>query len=121
MEQPGGGDGWTLGRVVFPSQRSPGVSVAMAGDDSYGFDITVAGPGGGNGGVPGFTGFERMNNVLLARVKRAAADPSCQSTTSLTWSVLVSRAWLTPDLTEVAVTEACSGPGCIGMGVPLPR
>lgn len=120
MNQPAGGDGWTLGRVIYPSQRPPGITIAMAAADSYGLDITVAGPGGGNCGAPILTGFERIDNVLLARVKRSQADASCTSTTSLTWSVLLSRSWLPPDLTEVAVEEPCTQPGCIGLGVPLP-
>jgi hypothetical protein len=120
MSQPAGGDGWTLGRVIYPSQREPGITIAMAAADSYGLDITVAGPGGGNCGAPILTGFERVDNVLLARVKRSDADASCTSTASLTWSVLVSRAWLPRDLTEVAVEEPCTQPGCMGLGVPLP-
>jgi hypothetical protein len=120
MNQPTGGDGWTLGRVVYPSQRSPGVAVASAGDEALGLEITVAGPGGGNCGVPVFTGFERMNNVLLARVKRGA-EANCKSSTRLTWSVIVSRAWLPADLTQVAVEEPCGEPGCMGAEVALPR
>jgi hypothetical protein len=120
MNQPAGGDGWTLGRVIYPSQREPGIAIAMAAGDSYGLDITVAGPGGGNCGAPVLTGFERVDNVLLARVKRSSADASCTSTTSLTWSVLLSRAWLPRDLTEVAVEEPCTHMGCLGMGLPLP-
>ena len=120
MTQPAGGDGWTLGRVIYPSQRQPGVAIAMAAGDSYGLDITVAGPGGGNCGAPVLTGFERVDNVLLARVKRSSADAQCTSTSNLTWSVLVSRGWLPQDLTEVAVEEPCTQPGCIGFGVPLP-
>jgi hypothetical protein len=121
IDQPSGGEGWTLGRVVYPSQRPLGVNIAMAGAESYGLEITVAGPGGGNCGVPILTGFQRVSNVLLARVKRTSADAQCHSTTSITWSVLVSRAWLPPDLTEVAVEESCSQPGCMGLGVVLPN
>ena len=120
MNQPGGGEGWTLGRVIYPSQRPPGVTIAMAASDSLGLDITVPGPGGGNCGAPILIGFERLDNVLLARVKRSSSDSSCSSASSLTWSVLVSRAWLPADLTQVAVDEPCSQPGCMGVAVPLP-
>ena len=119
VAQPGAGDGWSLVRVEYPSSKHSGITVAPAGDN-YGVEITVPGMGGSGCGVPTFVGFQRAGNILLGRIARSARGDACKPTSNITWAVVVTRAWIPPDVTQIAVDEPCADPGCIGLPIVIP-